>query len=229
MQTECNPNRFDFARVEARAVVASFAGGKITSAAGALLLGATEKALGLVKRLAACFRDSRDPVYTVHSVETLLMQRIFGIALGYEDLNDHDELRHDPMMALLAGKLEASHAGCAPVAGKSTLNRLERGRSKPTRYSRIAVTPIMVENLFLDAHDKPPSRIVLDLDATDDLLHGDQEGRFFHGYYDNDCYLPLHIFCGRHLLAAKLRTADRDGADGSRDELIRVVGRIRAR
>ena len=233
MQTECNPNRFDFARVEGRAVVASFDGGKITSDAGALLLGATDKALGLISRLAACFQDSRDPIYTVHSVETLLMQRITGIALGYEDLNDHDELRHDPVMAVLAGKLEATHAKCAPVAGKSTLNRLERGTTKPTRYSRIAVNPIGVENLFvdlfLDAHDKPPSQIVLDLDATDDPLHGHQEGRFFHGYYDRYCYLPLYIFCGRHLLAAKLRTADWDGADGSLDELIRLVGHIRAR
>lgn len=233
MQTECNPNLFDFARVEGRAVVASFDGGKITSDAGALLLGATDKVLGLIERLAGCFRDSRDPLYIEHTVETLLMQRIVGIALGYEDLNDHDELRHDPMMAVLAGKLEASHANCAPVAGKSTLNRLERGQVKPTRYSRIAVTPLAVENLFvdlfLDAHDKAPPQIVLDLDATDDPLHGHQEGRFFHGYYDNYCYLPLYIFCGRHLLAAKLRTANRDGADGSRDELIRVVGRIRAR
>jgi hypothetical protein len=233
MQTECNPKLFDFARVEGRAVVASFDGGKITSDAGALLLGATDKALGLISRLAGCFQDSRDPIYTVHSVQTLLMQRIVGIALGYEDLNDHDELRHDPVMAVLAGKLEVTHAKCAPVAGKSTLNRLEHGTTKPTRYSRIAVNPIGVENLFvdlfLDAHDKPPSQIVLDLDATDDPLHGHQEGRFFHGYYDSYCYLPLYIFCGRHLLAAKLRTADRDGADGSRDELIRVVGHIRGR
>jgi hypothetical protein len=233
MPTECNPNLFDFARVEGRAVVASFDGGKITSDAGALLLGATDKALDLTRRLAACFQDSRDPAYTVHAVETLLMQRIVGIALGYEDLNDHDELRHDPVMAVLAGKLEESHANCAPLAGKSTLNRLERGQSKPTRYSRIAVTPRAVENLFvdlfLDAHAKPPAQIVLDLDATDDPLHGHQEGRFFHGYYDSYCYLPLYIFCGRHLLAAKLRTADQDGATGARDELIRIVGQIRGR
>ena len=191
MPTECNPNLFDFARVEGRAVVASFDGGKITSDAGALLLGAADQALDLTRCLAGCFQDSRDPAYTVHAVETLLMQRIVGIALGYEDLNDHDELRHDPVMAVLAGKLEESHANCAPLAGKSTLNRLERGQSKPTRYSRIAVTPRAVENLlvdlFLDAHAKPPAQIVLDLDATDDPLHGHQQGRFFHGYYDRYC------------------------------------------
>jgi hypothetical protein len=233
MPTECNPKQLEFARVGGRTVVAAFDGGKLTSDAGALLLGATDKVLGLTRRLAACFQDSRDPTYTVHRLETLLVQRIAGIALGYEDLNDHDELRHDPVMAVLAGQLEAAHAACAPLAGKSTLNRLERSTATPTRYARIAVRPRAVENLFvdlfLDAHAKPPAQIVLDLDATDDPLHGHQEGRFFHGYYDSYCYLPLYIFCGKHLLAAKLRTADQDGAAGARDELIRIVGQIRGR
>ena len=138
MPTECSAELFEFARVEGRAVVASFGGGAMTSDAGALLLGATDNALGLTRCLAACFKDNRDPTYTEHAVETLLMQRVAGIALGYEELNDHDQLRHDPVMAVLAGKREAHRAGCAPLAGKSTLNRLERSKPEPTRYARIA-------------------------------------------------------------------------------------------
>ena len=144
---------------------------------------------------------------------------MFGIALGYEDINDHDELRHDPVMAVLAGKLEAGRANCAPVAGKSTLNRLELSRETPTRYHKIAHDPSAIESLFvtlfLEAHKTPPEEIILDLDATDDPLHGHQEGRFFHGYYDCYCYLPLYVFCGRHLLAAKLRPANIDAAAGA--------------
>ena len=136
MPTQCNPNRFAFAPTEGRPVVASFDGGAITSDAGALLLGATDRMLGLTRRLAACFTDSRDPAYTEHTVETLVMQRVVGIALGYEDLTDHDELRHDPVLATLAGKLTASRSDCAPLAGKSTLNRLELSREEPTRYAR---------------------------------------------------------------------------------------------
>jgi Transposase DDE domain group 1 len=233
MQTECSPELFEFARVEGRSVTASFDGGRISSDAGALLLGATDRVLGLTRRLAGCFKDSRDPNYIEHAVETLVMQRIVGIALGYEDLNDHDELRHDPVLAVLAGKLTAGHATCAPLAGKSTLNRLERGNAEPTRYARIAADVPAIEKLFvglfLDAHDKAPAQITLDLDATDDPLHGHQEGRFFHGYYDAYCYLPLYIFCGRHLLAAKLRRANIDAAAGAREELIRIVHQIRAR
>ena len=233
MPTECSADLFRFARVEGRSVSASFDGGQITSDAGALLLGATDRVLGLTGRLSACFRDSRDPSYIEHAVETLVMQRIVGIALGYEDLNDHDELRHDPVMAVLAGKLTASHAKCEPLAGKSTLNRLERGKAEPTRYARIAADPAAIEklfvDLFLDAHAKAPPQITLDLDATDDPLHGDQEGRFFHGYYDTYCYLPLYIFCGRHLLAAKLRRSNIDAPSGAREELIRIVRQIRAR
>jgi hypothetical protein len=233
MPTDCSPTLFDFAPVEGRAVVASFDGGAITSDAGALLLGATDKVLGLTRRLAACFKDSRNPAFTEHAVETLLMQRVVGIALGYEDLNDHDQLRHDPVMAVLAGKLAASRADCAPVAGKSTLNRLELSRDEPTRYNRIAADTQAIEalfvDLFLDAHAKPPAQITLDLDATDDPLHGHQEGRFFHGYYDSYCYLPLYIFCGRHLLAARLRRSNIDASTGTVEELIRIIGRIRAR
>ena len=233
MPTDCSPTLFDFAPVEGRTVVASFDGGAITCDAGALLLGATDKVLGLTRRLAVCFKDSRNQVFTEHTVETLVMQRVVGIALGYEDLSDHDQLRQDPIMAVLAGKLAASRADCAPVAGKSTLNRLELSRDEPTRYNKIAADTAAIEalfvDLFLDAHNKPPAQITLDLDATDDPLHGHQEGRFFHGYYDCYCYLPLYIFCGRHLLAAKLRRSDSDGAAGTVEELVRIVGQIRAR
>src|SRR5215216_7876152 len=184
MPTECNPDRFEFPRVEGRAVVASFDGGRITSEAGALLLGATDQVLGLTRRLTTCFKDSRDPAFVEHSLETLLMQRVVGIALGYEDLVDHDELRHDPVLAVLAGKLEARRSDCALLAGKSTLNRLEHGRPEPGRYHKIAHDGAAIEglfvNLFLEAHKSAPKQIVLDLDATDDPIHGHQEGRFFH-------------------------------------------------
>jgi len=156
-----------------------------------------------------------------------------GIALGYEDLNDHDELRRDPVLAVLAGKLSAQRSDCAPLAGKSTLNRLELGRVAPTRYHKISHDAAAIESLFvdlfLDAHKKPPKQIILDLDTTDDPLHGNQEGRFFHGYYDCSCYLPLYIFCGRHLLAAKLRRSNIDGEAGAVEETARIVAQIRRR
>jgi Transposase DDE domain group 1 len=233
MPTECSPDLFGFARVEGRAVVASFDGGAITSDAGALLLGATDRAIRLVDRFASCFRDARSPVLIEHAVRTLVGQRVFGLALGYEDLNDHDELRHDPMMAVLAGKLAARRRDCAPVAGKSTLNRLELSRPAPSRYHKISHDPAAIEGLFVDlfleAHAKAPKQIILDLDATDDPLHGHQEGRFFHGYYDGYCYLPLYVFCGRHLLVSKLRRSNIDAAAGSVAEMARVVGQIRRR
>jgi len=164
-------------------------------------------------------------------VSTLVGQRVFAIALGYEDLNDHDALRHDPVMAVLAGKLEAKREDCAPVAGKSTLNRLELSTPEPTRYHKISYQAAAIEalfvSLFVEAHRSAPAQIVVDLDATDDPLHGHQEGRFFHGYYDCYCYLPLYIFCGRHLLAAKLRRSNIDAAAGAVDEVARVVTQIR--
>ena len=233
MQTECSAEPSVFGRVEGRPVVAEFDGGALTSDAGGLLLGAADRGLGLVGRLAGCFRDARDPRFVEHSVATLVGQRVFGIALGYEDLNDHDELRHDPLMAVLAGKLEAWRGDCAPVAGKSTLNRLELSREIATRYHKISHDPAAIEalfvDLFLEAHAKAPKEIILDLDATDDPLHGLQEGRFFHGYYDCYCYLPLYVFCGRHLLAAKLRPSNIDGSAGAKEEIARIVGQIRAR
>jgi Transposase DDE domain group 1 len=234
MPTECSRDLFGFEAVEGRQVVAAFDGGRITSDAGALLLGAANRAIALVGRLAGCFADGRCQELVEHSVETMVMQRICGIALGYEDLVDHDQLRHDPVLATLVGKLEARRKDCAPLAGKSTLNRLEHApASALDRYHKIGHDPRAIEGLFVDlfleAHAKPPKQIVLDLDATDDPLHGHQEGRFFHGYYDCYCYLPLYIFCGRHLLAAKLRRSSIDASAGAVDEIARIIAQIRAR
>jgi hypothetical protein len=230
MPTECNADLFGFAPVGRREVVGSFDGGSMTSDAGVLLLRQTDRAIGVTGRLAACFHDRRCQEQVEHSVETMVMQRVFGNALGYEDINDHDELRHDPIMAVSAGKLEAGRANCAPVAGKSTLNRFELGRAEATRYHKISHDPAAIESLFvtlfLEAHKTPPAEITIDLDATDDPLHGNQEGRFFHGYYDCFCYLPLYIFCGREL-AAKLRPANIDAAAGSVEEVARIVAQIR--
>ena len=233
MPTECSAECFDFGKVEGRPVEAAFDAGLVTSDAGALLLGSTDRAIGMMDRFAACFHDERRADLIEHDVATLVGQRVFAIGLGYEDLNDHDELRHDPMMAVLAGKLEARREDCAPVAGKSTLNRLELSKLEPTRYHKISHNPVAIRNLlvdlFVEAHARAPKQIILDLDATDDPLHGQQEGRFFHGYYDCYCYLPLYVFCGRDLLVAKLRRADLDAAAGAVEEVARVVARIRAR
>ena len=233
MQTECSADLFGFAPVEGRKVVAGFDGGRMTSDAGAMLLGAADKRIGLIERVAGCFTDYRDADLIEHTVAGLVGQRVFGIALGYEDLIDHEQLRHDPVMAVLGGKLEARRADCAPLAGKSTLNRLELSREEPTRYHKISYDAAAIEglfvDLFLDAHSAPPPQITLDLDATDDPLHGHQEGRFFHGYYDTYCYLPLYVFCGRHLLAAKLRPANIDASAGSVEEIARIVAQIRRR
>lgn len=234
MPTECISEAYDFARVEGRAVVAAFDGGEVTSDAGALLLGASDRAIGLVERFAGCFHDGRDPDQVVHEIPAMVAQRVFGLALGYEDVNDHDELRHDPVLGVLAGCLSARHPRCAPLAGKSTLNRLEHAPAgAPGRYHKIghdgAAIEALLVDLFLEAHGRPPKRIVLDLDATDDPIHGHQEGRFFHGYYDCYCYLPLYIFCGRHLLAAKLRRANIDAAAGAVEEVARIVAQIRGR
>ena len=233
MPTECSADLFGFARVEGRDVVAAFDGGRITSDAGALLLGAADRAVGLIGRFAGCFTDGRCQALIEHEVETLVGQRVFGLALGYEDLNDHDRLRHDPLLAVLAGKLTARRSDCAPVAGKSTLNRLELSSGAPSLYHKISHDPAAIADLFvtlfLEAHGRAPKQIVLDLDATDDPLHGHQEGRFFHGYYDCYCYLPLYIFCGRHLLTAQLRPSNIDGAAGALEEIQRIVALIRAR
>ena len=186
MPTECNPTLFEFSPVDGRQVVAAFDGGAITSDAGAMLLGETDRAIRLTERFAGCFTDVRVPELVEHEVGTMVLQRVVGIALGYEDLNDHDELRHDPVLAVLVGKLAAKRADCAPLAGKSTLNRLELSRPEATRYHKVSHDPAAIETLlidvFLESHRRSPAQIILDLDATDDPLHGNQEGRFFHGY-----------------------------------------------
>jgi hypothetical protein len=219
--------------VQRRTVTADFSGGDISSDGGVLLLRKTDQAIGLTSAMAKALDDERRQASCEHSLVTLLRQRVFALALGYEDLLDHDELRHDPTLAVLAGKLSARRRDCAPLAGKSTLNRLEHGSAAPTRYHRIAWDETAIEglfvDLFLDAHRRPPKQIILDLDATDDPLHGHQEGRFLHGYYDCYCYLPLYIFCGRHLLAAKLRPANIDGSAGALAEVARISAQIRQR
>jgi hypothetical protein len=234
MQTECIPAQLEFEGVGKRRVVAGFDGGAITSDAGGLLLRETDRAVGLLERIAACFDDGRSPDQLVHSLRTLVGQRVVGLALGYEDVNDHDQLRHDPVLGLLAERLEPKRADCAALAGKSTLNRLEQSpASGDPRYHKIAHDPTALANLFVDlfveAHDRPPRRIILDLDATDDPVHGHQEGRFFHGYYGCYCYLPLYVFCGRHLLAAKLRPSNIDASAGAVEEVARIVASIRRR
>ena len=231
MQTECSAASFGFQAVAGRSVVAGFDGGAVSSDAGALLLGAADRAIGLIERFAACFTDHRDGRLVEHEVKTLVGQRVFGIALGYEDLCDHDRLRFDPVMGVLSGKLRAKRSDCAAVAGKSTLNRLELGGGSPSAYHKIVHDGALIERLpvalFVEAQGRSPGRIVLDLDATDDPLHGGQEGRFFHGYYDCYCYLPLYVFCGRHLLASKLRRSNADAAAGAVEEVARIVSQLR--
>jgi hypothetical protein len=226
--TQCIQTEIEFEAHFSRAVVARFDGGTMTSDGGALLLRRTDRRLNLLPRLAACFRDERDARYISHNVPELVAQRIYGLALGYEDLSDHDQLREDPLLAVLSGKPEI---GTEPLAGKSTLNRLELSTGTADRYKKIhcrteAVDELLV-SVFLEAHAHAPERIVLDLDVTDLPLHGQQEGHFFHGYYDHYCYLPLYIFCGEHLLCARLRTANQDASAGSRAEVERIVGQIR--
>ncbi len=243
MQTQCTQQTFEFEALGRREVVARFDGGPITSDAGGLFLREVDEQTGILGRLARCFTDYRDEDLIEHSVEELLRQRIIGLALGYEDLNDHDQLRYDPLLATLVGKQDPTgearprkrDRGKA-LAGKSTLNRLEltpRGASEGNRYKKIAADGGEIEAMFVDVflqlHPKPLKRIVLDLDATDDPIHGDQLGKFFHGYYKSYCYLPLYIFCGDHLLCAKLRPADIDGAAGSVKQLDRIVKQIRTK
>jgi len=234
MRTDCSADMFGFEAVERRRVEAAFDGGTMTSDAGALLLGRVDRRLGLLKRFASCFVDGRSSGAVEHTIERLVGQRVLGIALGYEDVNDHDELRHDRALAATLGRLAARRSRCAALAGKSTLNRLEHAPcGGAERYHRIGHVPEAIEALlvdvFLEAHAEAPEEIVLDLDATDDLIHGNQEGRFFHGYYGGYCYLPLYVFCGRHLLASKLRRSNIDGSAGAVEEVARIVGQIRAR
>jgi len=227
--TECSQQSFGFEGHFSRQVTARFDGGQQTSDAGGLLLRETDRRLRLLSRFAACFADGRDAARIEHRVEELVAQRVYGIALGYEDLNDHEQLRHDPLLAVMSGKTDAESA----LAGKSTLNRLELSTKKDDRYKKIlcdteAVDRLLVE-VFLESYREAPEEIVLDLDATDLPIHGRQEGRFFHGFYDHYCYLPLYIFCDNHLLAVRLRQSNIDGSDGSLEEVQRIVGPIRQR
>jgi hypothetical protein len=243
MTTECNAREFDFQALGSRAVTGRFDGGAITSDAGGLLLREVEAKTGILRRFAACFTDHRDPDLIEHTVYELLAQRVFALALGYEDLNDHDALRHDPLLAVLVGKGDPTGQDRRrrqdrgkSLAGKSTLNRLELtpvGADAKSRYKKIVARHHDIDSFFVETflslHRTPPKEIVLDLDATDDPIHGQQLGRFFHGYYDGYCYLPLYIFCGEYLLCAKLRPSDIDGAAGAVKQLARIVEQIRRR
>lgn len=227
--TECNQSTFEFADHFSRQVVARFDGGAITTDSGGLLLRETERRLNLMPRLAECFLDARKPLLVKHSVQELVSQRVYGLALGYEDLNDHEQLRQDPLMRVLAGKADVADS---PLAGKSTLNRLELSDGTPNRYKKITFWKDGIDELlvkvFLESYAAAPEEIVLDVDATDFPLHGEQEGRFFHGYYDSYCYLPLYIFCGDQLLCARLRQSNSDAGAGSLAEIQRIVAQIRA-
>jgi hypothetical protein len=228
--TQCTQVSFEFAAHFSREVVARFDGGTMTSDAGALLLREADRRVNLLARLAECFDDRRKPWLIRHSVSEMVAQRVYALALGYEDLNDHEQLREDPLLGVLSGK---PGQGEEALAGKSTLNRLELSTGQPDRYKKIhcrqeAIDRLLVD-VFLEAHDALPEEIVLDLDVTDLPLHGHQEGRFFHGYYDEYCYLPLYIFAGEHLLCARLRTADQDAAAGAKQEVERIVGQLRER
>lgn len=226
--TECIQSSFEFAGPGRRTAVARFDGGTISSDGGAMLLERTNQRLNLLGRAAACFQDQRKPWLVKHKVAEMIAQRVYALALGYEDLSDHDQLRQDPLLALLSGKQQL---GEEPLAGKSTLNRLELSTAKPNRYKKICCEREALDELltavFVEAHAEPPDEIVLDLDVTDLPLHGHQEGRFFHGFYDSYCYLPLYIFSGEHLLCARLRTADQDASAGSLKEVKRIVKQIR--
>src|SRR5271157_5396156 len=242
MTTECNGKSFEFHPLGAREVRGGFDGGAITSDGGGLLLREVEKRTGIVEGFAACFADHRKAERVEHRVRELVAQRVYGLALGYEDLNDHDELRCDPLLAVLAEKEDPTGESRArerdrgkALAGKSTLNRLELTKAKveeKERYKKIVIDPAAVDRLlvevFLKSYAQAPQEIVLDLDATDDPLYGQQEGRFFHGYYGDYCYLPLYIFCGEFLLCARLRSSNIDGAAGSVEELQRIVKQIRS-
>jgi hypothetical protein len=227
--TECTQSTFEFSSHFSRQVVARFDGGTITTDGGGLLLRETDRRLNLLPRLAECFLDARSPLLVEHTVEQLVSQRVYGLALGYEDLNDHEQLRNDPLLRVLAGKSDVEDS---PLAGKSTLNRLELSDGTPSRYKKITFWKAGIDELlvkvFVESYATAPEEIVLDVDATDFPLHGEQEGRFFHGYYDSYCYLPLYIFCGDQILCARLRQSNSDAAAGSLAEIQRIVAQIRA-
>ncbi len=243
MHTQCNSPDIEFNRHGRREVTAAFDGGRMSSDGGALLLREADRVADVTRRLAECLTDYRDQDRIEHGLRELVAQRVMAIALGYEDVNDHDRLRDDSVLALAVGRDDITGADRPrerdrghPLAGSSTLNRLELGTpeaAETDRYRRIvadgaAIERLMVD-LFLDAHEVPPGEIVLDVDATDDPLHGAQEGRFFHGYYRHYCYLPLYVTCGDHVLLARLRPANIDASEGSVEALAEIVERIRSR
>jgi hypothetical protein len=226
--TECNQSSFGFEATGRREIVARFDGGTISSDGGAFLLRQTDKRLNLLARMAVCFLDGRNQDMVEHSILEMLSQRVYGLALGYEDINDHEQLRHDPVFGILAGREKLED----PLAGKSTLNRMELGTGINDRYKKITfwkegIDEVLVK-VFIESYQKAPDQIILDIDSTDLPLHGKQEGRFFHGYYDNYCYLPLYIFCGEQVLCARLREANHDAAFGSLAEIQRIVTQLRA-
>ena len=218
--THCNTPSLTFASLGRRPVAADFSGGDLTTDAGALLLREADRRLGLLDALDRAIPDPRHPAFITHPQRALLAQRVLGIACGYEDLNDHDGLRHDPLWQVLA---EYDPAAEQPLASSPTLCRLE---NRPDRATLVRLAEVLLEQ-FIASHESPPECLVLDFDATDDPVHGRQQGRFFHGYYDGYCFLPLYVFCGEQLLVAYLRTADRDAARHSRAVLKLLVARLR--
>src|ERR1700726_2656611 len=226
--TECSQDWFSFAPHFSRRVEGGFTAGQVSTEGGALLLREVDRKINLLGRLAGCFLDGRAPLLVKHPLPQMLAQRIYGLALGYEDLNDHEQLRTDPLLAVLSGKRELEE----PLAGKSTLNRLELA-GRTARYHKISYSADAIDQLlvdvYLESHATAPEQIVLDLDATDIPIYGHQPERFFHGYYDSYCYLPLYIFAGDQLLCARLRASNVDGAAGALDEVRRIVSQLRAR
>ena len=234
--TECSPNQLNLGSLKGRKVIADFSGGRITSDAGILLMAELDKKLKITSRFAECFRDYRAESYINYSGHQLLAQRVYGIVLGYEDVNDHDKLREDPALAIALGKLNFIESNQRILAGKSTINRLEYCpetiiNQESSRYHKIEHDPKEIEKafveIFLSSYKKPPRQVVLDMDVTDDQVHGNQEGAFFNPYYKGVCYAPLYIFCGHHLLVAKLRSSNVDPAAGAKEELQRIIQLIR--
>jgi hypothetical protein len=233
MNSNTTSKQLAFQELEGRAVVAAFDGGRVSSDGGALLLRQIEEGRGYVKEFASHFHDGRDQRLVQHTLQQLIGQRVYGLCLGYEDLIDHDLVRADPMMGLLCGRADTE---LDPLAGKSTLNRLETARAQgeePTRYKKIVADMGGLSEFFVKAFvrttHEPPRQLILDFDATDDPLHGRQEGRFFHGYYDCYCYLPLYVFCDDQLLWAELRRSDIDASKGAVEALATLVKHLRAK
>jgi Transposase DDE domain group 1 len=235
-KTECSAETYSFGQLDRRQVMADFSGGTITSDGGLILVAQIDQHYRISERVAECFADQRDPSRVQHELSDLIAQRLYGLVQGYEDLNDHEQLRHDLMFGIAVGKLESEHPRCAPLAGKSTLNRLEQamhvaGDLSEQRYVKFQLKPTEMESLlvtvFIEQQQREPKQIILDMDVSDDPVHGTQEQAFFNGYYDHECYAPLFIFCGRHLLAAKLRPSNLDPAAGALEELQRIITQIR--